>query len=200
MEFLTQTEVVRAMNHVIDHGWIMYWGTSRWSSVEILEAYNNCRQFNCPLPICEQSEYHFLCREKIEISLPEVYNKLGFPIIRFPICIFVKDPCSLKSQVASNDDYNWKSSNSRSTCDYLGVGLMTWSPLTMGFSASKGEETFPNFHRMSFKVLPLTDDHLFIFKKWNSTEKVFYRHLAGRRSSSRYQRSIKIKLRLSAIG
>lgn len=33
-----------------------------------------------------------------------------------------------------------------------GVGLMTWSPLTMGFSASKGEESFPNFHRMSFKV------------------------------------------------
>lgn len=65
------------MSHVIDHGWAMYWGTSRWSAVEISEAYNNCRQFNCPLPICEQAEYHFLCREKVEISLPEVYNKLG---------------------------------------------------------------------------------------------------------------------------
>ena len=65
------------MSHVIDQGWVMYWGTSRWSSVEISEAYNNCRQFNCPPPICEQSEYHFLCRDKIEISLPEVYNKLG---------------------------------------------------------------------------------------------------------------------------
>lgn len=65
------------MSHVIDQGWAMYWGTSRWSSVEISEAYNNCRQFNCPLPICEQSEYHFLYRDKIEISLPEVYNKLG---------------------------------------------------------------------------------------------------------------------------
>ena len=65
------------MSHVIDQGWVLYWGTSRWSSVEISEAYNNCRQFNCPPPICEQSEYHFLCRDKIEISLPEVYNKLG---------------------------------------------------------------------------------------------------------------------------
>jgi len=101
-------EIVRAMSYVIGQGWAMYWGTSRWSSVEISEAYNNCRQFNCPTAICEQSEYHFLCREKIEISLPEVYNKLG-------------------------------------------VGLMTWSPLTMGFSATKGEESFPNFHRMSFK-------------------------------------------------
>ena len=70
-------EIVRAMSHVISQGWAMYWGTSRWSSVEISEAYNNCRQFNCPTAICEQAEYHFLCREKIEISLPEVYNKLG---------------------------------------------------------------------------------------------------------------------------
>lgn len=76
---LSRAEVVRAMSHVIDHGWAMYWGTSRWSAVEISEAYNNCRQFNCPLPICEQAEYHFLCREKVEISLPEVYNKLGSP-------------------------------------------------------------------------------------------------------------------------
>ena len=74
---LVGAEIVRAMSHVIGQGWAMYWGTSRWSSVEISEAYNNCRQFNCPTAICEQSEYHFLCREKIEISLPEVYNKLG---------------------------------------------------------------------------------------------------------------------------
>ena len=70
------------MSHVISQGWVMYWGTSRWSSVEISEAYNNCRQFNCPTAICEQSEYHFLCREKIEISLPEVYNKLGLSAIQ----------------------------------------------------------------------------------------------------------------------
>jgi aryl-alcohol dehydrogenase-like predicted oxidoreductase len=105
MEF-TNTEVVRAMNHVIDHGWIMYWGTSRWSSVEISEAYNNCRQFNCPLPICEQSEYHFLCREKIEISLPEVYNKLGFSI-HFPIRILSK--VLFECRTVKNDDLTKKS-------------------------------------------------------------------------------------------
>lgn len=70
-----------------------------------------------------------------------------------------------------------------------GVGLMTWSPLTMGFSASKGEDTFPNFHRMSFKVLSLTDDHLSLLKEWNSTEKVFDRDLARRRSHDCQQRS-----------
>ncbi|KAL9705174.1 hypothetical protein quinque_008692 [Culex quinquefasciatus] len=40
-------EIVRAMNYVISQGWSMYWGTARWSPVEIMEAYTNCRQFNC---------------------------------------------------------------------------------------------------------------------------------------------------------
>nr|XP_018895782.1 PREDICTED: voltage-gated potassium channel subunit beta-2 isoform X2 [Bemisia tabaci] len=70
-------EIVRAMTHVISQGWVMYWGTSRWSPVEIMEAYTNCRQFNCITPIIEQTEYHIFCREKAELYLPELYNKIG---------------------------------------------------------------------------------------------------------------------------
>ncbi|XP_073832204.1 uncharacterized protein isoform X5 [Musca autumnalis] len=70
-------EIVRAMNYVIQQGWAMYWGTARWSQVEIMEAYTNCRQFNCITPIVEQSEYHMFCREKCELYLPEMYNKIG---------------------------------------------------------------------------------------------------------------------------
>uniref|UniRef100_A0A182JCQ7 NADP-dependent oxidoreductase domain-containing protein n=1 Tax=Anopheles atroparvus TaxID=41427 RepID=A0A182JCQ7_ANOAO len=70
-------EIVRAMNYVISQGWSMYWGTARWSPVEIMEAYTNCRQFNCVTPIVEQSEYHMFCREKAELYLPEMYNKIG---------------------------------------------------------------------------------------------------------------------------
>lgn len=40
----------------------MYWGSSRWSAVEIMEAYSNCRQFNCITPIVEQTEYHMFNR------------------------------------------------------------------------------------------------------------------------------------------
>ena len=29
-------EIVRAFTHVINQGWAMYWGTSRWSSTEIM--------------------------------------------------------------------------------------------------------------------------------------------------------------------
>lgn len=70
-------EVVRAMHYVISQGWVMYWGTARWSPVEIMEAYTNCRQFNCVTPIVEQTEYHMFCREKTELYMPELYNKIG---------------------------------------------------------------------------------------------------------------------------
>lgn len=42
-----------------------------------MEAYTNCRQFNCIPPIVEQAEYHMFCREKCELYLPEMYNKIG---------------------------------------------------------------------------------------------------------------------------
>ncbi|CAO1391361.1 unnamed protein product [Diamesa serratosioi] len=70
-------ELIRAMNYCINQGWILYWGTAKWSPVEIMEAYSNCRQFNCVTPIVEQAEYHFFCREKAELYLPELYNKIG---------------------------------------------------------------------------------------------------------------------------
>lgn len=71
------SEIVRAMNYVISKGWVMYWGTSRWTPVEIMEAYTNCRQFNCVTPIVEQAEYHLFYREKPELYMPELYNKIG---------------------------------------------------------------------------------------------------------------------------
>lgn len=42
-----------------------------------MEAYTNCRQFNCITPIVEQAEYHMFCREKCELYLPEMFNKIG---------------------------------------------------------------------------------------------------------------------------
>ncbi|XP_075211987.1 potassium voltage-gated channel subfamily A regulatory beta subunit hyperkinetic isoform X2 [Lycorma delicatula] len=70
-------EIVRAMHHVIGQGWVMYWGTAKWTPVEVMEAYTNCRQFNCITPILEQTEYHMFCREKTELYMPELYNKIG---------------------------------------------------------------------------------------------------------------------------
>lgn len=44
---------------------------------QVMEAYTNCRQFNCVTPIVEQTEYHMFCREKPELYMPELYNKIG---------------------------------------------------------------------------------------------------------------------------
>ncbi|XP_074479160.1 voltage-gated potassium channel subunit beta-3-like isoform X2 [Sebastes fasciatus] len=70
-------EVVRAMTFVIDQGLAMYWGTSRWNAVEIMEAYSVARQFNLVPPVCEQAEYHYFQRDKVELHLPELYHKIG---------------------------------------------------------------------------------------------------------------------------
>ncbi|XP_050520207.1 voltage-gated potassium channel subunit beta-2 isoform X2 [Daktulosphaira vitifoliae] len=70
-------EVVRAMDFLVSEGLIMYWGTARWSPIDITEMYTACRQLNCATPILEQAEYHMLCREKVEIYMPELYNKIG---------------------------------------------------------------------------------------------------------------------------
>nr|ARD05929.1 Voltage-gated potassium channel subunit beta-3 [Polyodon spathula] len=70
-------EVVRAMTFVIDHGMAMYWGTSRWSAMEIMEAYSVARQFNLIPPVCEQAEYNLFQRDKVEVQLPELFHKIG---------------------------------------------------------------------------------------------------------------------------
>ncbi|XP_018429480.1 PREDICTED: voltage-gated potassium channel subunit beta-3 isoform X2 [Nanorana parkeri] len=70
-------EIVRAMTFVINQGMAMYWGTSRWSAMEIMEAYSVARQFNLIPPVCEQAEYHLFQREKVETQMPELYHKIG---------------------------------------------------------------------------------------------------------------------------
>ena len=47
-------EIVRGMQHILDKGQAMYWGTSRWSPVHIMEAFTVARQFNLTPPSVEQ--------------------------------------------------------------------------------------------------------------------------------------------------
>lgn len=41
------------------------------------EAYSVARQFNLIPPVCEQAEYHYFQRDKVEVQLPELYHKIG---------------------------------------------------------------------------------------------------------------------------
>lgn len=57
-----------------------------------MEAYSNCRQFNCIPPIVEQAEYHMFCREKCELYLPEMYNKIGVGLMAWgPLSMALSD-------------------------------------------------------------------------------------------------------------
>ena len=56
----------------------------------------------------ELSEYHWFHREKVELFMAELYNKIG-------------------------------------------VGLMTWSPISFGFSFGEKEENFQLFEKLSIK-------------------------------------------------
>lgn len=38
------------------------------------------RQFNLIPPVCEQAEYHFFQRDKVEVQLPELYHKIGIKL------------------------------------------------------------------------------------------------------------------------
>ncbi|XP_060710751.1 voltage-gated potassium channel subunit beta-2-like [Hemiscyllium ocellatum] len=74
-------EIVRAMTFLINQGKAMYWGTSRWTSAEIMEAYAIARQFNLITPSCEQAQYHLFQRDMVEAHLPELYHKIGLGVM-----------------------------------------------------------------------------------------------------------------------
>ncbi|GAB9473873.1 K+ channel protein, partial [Globisporangium polare] len=49
-------ETVRAMNHIIDQGWAFYWGTSEWTSHDIIEACDIADRLGLIRPIVEQPQ------------------------------------------------------------------------------------------------------------------------------------------------
>ncbi|XP_022240613.1 voltage-gated potassium channel subunit beta-2-like isoform X1 [Limulus polyphemus] len=70
-------EIVRACTYCIHQGMALYWGTSRWTAMEVMEAYTVARQFNQIPPVMEETEYHMFQRDKVELSHPELFHKIG---------------------------------------------------------------------------------------------------------------------------
>lgn len=70
-------EVVWAMNHLIQQGKILYWGTSEWSGVEIMEAHRVAQAYRLIGPTMEQPEYNLFNRQKMENEYLEVYKNVG---------------------------------------------------------------------------------------------------------------------------
>jgi len=74
-------EVLRAMSYLINTGQLLYWGTAKWSPVEIFETFSMARSHHCIAPLAEYAEYHPFHREKVELYMAELYNKVGTGLI-----------------------------------------------------------------------------------------------------------------------
>lgn len=70
-------EVVWTMNTLIQQGKILYWGTSEWSGVEIMEAHRVAQSYRLIGPAMEQPQYNLFEREKLEKDYLEVFKNVG---------------------------------------------------------------------------------------------------------------------------
>jgi voltage-dependent potassium channel beta subunit len=70
-------ETVWAMNILLQQGKILYWGTSEWSGVEILEAHRVATQHHLISPVMEQPQYNLFERNKIENEFLMIYDTVG---------------------------------------------------------------------------------------------------------------------------
>lgn len=70
-------EVVWTMHNLITQGKILYWGTSEWSGVEIMEAHRVAQHYGLIGPSVEQPQYNLFERNKIENEYLMVYKTVG---------------------------------------------------------------------------------------------------------------------------
>ncbi|MFW5695747.1 MAG: potassium channel beta subunit family protein [Alkalispirochaeta sp.] len=70
-------ETVRAMSHVIDRGWALYWGTSEWNAEELRQAYEVAYRLGLNPPTMEQPEYNMFHRRRVEIEYGPLYRDYG---------------------------------------------------------------------------------------------------------------------------
>ena len=70
-------EVVQTMNTLIQQGKILYWGTSEWSGVEIMEAHRIAEAYRLIGPAMEQPQYNLFERSKVDAEYLEIYKNVG---------------------------------------------------------------------------------------------------------------------------
>lgn len=70
-------EVVLTMNTLIQQGKILYWGTSEWSGVEIMEAHRVAQHYRLIGPTMEQPQYNLFERNKLENEYLEIFKNVG---------------------------------------------------------------------------------------------------------------------------
>ena len=70
-------ETVWAMDSLIRHGKVLYWGTSEWPAARIREAATIARKHHLHGPTMEQPQYNLLHRQRVELEYAPLYAELG---------------------------------------------------------------------------------------------------------------------------
>ncbi len=70
-------ETVFAMHDMIVRGKANYWGTSEWSAVDIMGAWQIADKHHLHKPIVEQPEYNLFHRKKVERDYARLYSEIG---------------------------------------------------------------------------------------------------------------------------
>jgi voltage-dependent potassium channel beta subunit len=70
-------ETVWTMHQLIRQGKILYWGTSEWSGVEIMEAHRVAAQYGLIGPAMEQPQYNLFERDKMEKEFRMIFRTVG---------------------------------------------------------------------------------------------------------------------------
>ena len=70
-------ETVWAMHNMIERGKALYWGTSEWSSGEIMEAWQCAERHHLHKPVMEQPEYNLFHRSRVESEYQRLYEDIG---------------------------------------------------------------------------------------------------------------------------
>jgi voltage-dependent potassium channel beta subunit len=70
-------ETVRAMDHLVHQGKILYWGTSEWSAADIMRAHAIAREYDLTPPQMEQPQYNMLHRDRVEKEYLPLYREIG---------------------------------------------------------------------------------------------------------------------------
>jgi voltage-dependent potassium channel beta subunit len=73
-------ETVWAMHDMIRAGKAHYWGTSEWSAVEIMAAWQIAERHHLAKPVMEQPQYNLFHRQRVESEYARLYRDLGLGI------------------------------------------------------------------------------------------------------------------------
>ena len=73
-------ETVRAMDDLVLHGKILYWGTSVWDAYQIERALGDAQRWGCYPPVVEQPRYNMLDRH-IEHAIMPTCHRYGIGLV-----------------------------------------------------------------------------------------------------------------------